>query len=149
MGGGGRRRRGAARAGDGGRPPGPLPRPARGVQAAETDSHRRLDSPNGDRQDSATARRGRVRAGRVVKIVIAGAGAIGGYIGAHLTRVGADVVLYARGPHLHAMQERGLRVTSANGDFHVAPKATGDLSTIGPADVVILGVKAHSLTALA
>ena len=84
-----------------------------------------------------------------MKIVIAGAGAIGGYIGAHLTRVGADVVLYARGPHLHAMQERGLRVTSANGDFHVAPKATGDLSTIGPADVVILGVKAHSLTALA
>ena len=84
-----------------------------------------------------------------MKIVIAGAGAIGGYIGAHLTRVGADVVLYARGPHLHAMQERGLRVISANGDFHVSPKATGNLSTIGPADVVMLGVKAHSLTALA
>ena len=47
---------------------------------------------------------------RVVKIVIAGAGAIGGYIGARLAQAGADVVLFARGPHLRAMQERGLRV---------------------------------------
>jgi 2-dehydropantoate 2-reductase len=84
-----------------------------------------------------------------VTIVIAGAGAIGGYIGARLARAGADVVLYARGPHLHAMQTRGLRVTSAEGNFEVRPKATGDLASIGTADVVFLGVKAHSLTALA
>jgi 2-dehydropantoate 2-reductase len=87
-----------------------------------------------------------------VKIVIAGAGAIGGYIGARLARTaapGVDVVLFARGPHLRAMQERGLRVTSPDGDFEVRPAVTGDLSTIGPADVVFLGVKAHSLTALA
>jgi 2-dehydropantoate 2-reductase len=84
-----------------------------------------------------------------MRIVIAGAGAIGGYIGAHLARVGADVVLYARGPHLRAMQEHGLRVISAEGEFHVKPNATGDLSAIGRADVVFLGVKAHSLTALA
>jgi 2-dehydropantoate 2-reductase len=84
-----------------------------------------------------------------VKIVIAGAGAIGGYIGAHLTRVGADVVLYARGPHLRAMQEHGLRVVGAEGEFLVKPNATGDLHAIGGADVVFLGVKAHSLPALA
>jgi 2-dehydropantoate 2-reductase len=84
-----------------------------------------------------------------VRIVIAGAGAIGGYIGAHLSRVGADVVLFARGPHLAAMQERGLRVTSAEGDFVVKPAVIGDLAAIGPADVVFLGVKAHGLTALA
>jgi 2-dehydropantoate 2-reductase len=84
-----------------------------------------------------------------VKIVIAGAGAIGGYIGARLTRAGADVVLFARGPHLRAMQERGLRVRSAEGDFEVMPKVSGDLGAIGTADVVLLGVKAHSLTALA
>ena len=41
-----------------------------------------------------------------MKIVIAGAGAIGGYLGARLTRAGADVLLFARGPHLRAMQER-------------------------------------------
>ena len=84
-----------------------------------------------------------------MKVVIAGAGAIGGYIGARLARVGADVVLFARGAHLRAMQERGLRVRSAEGDFEVTPQVAGDLAVIGPADVVFLGVKAHSLTALA
>jgi 2-dehydropantoate 2-reductase len=84
-----------------------------------------------------------------VRIVIAGAGAIGGYIGAQLARVGADVVLFARGPHLRAMQERGLRVVSPDGDFEVKPKAVGELNAIGHADVVFLGVKAHGLTALA
>jgi 2-dehydropantoate 2-reductase len=84
-----------------------------------------------------------------VRIVIAGAGAIGGYIGARLARAGADVVLFARGPHLRAMQTRGLRVTSAEGEsFDVQPQTTGDLAAIGKADVVFLGVKAHSLTSL-
>jgi 2-dehydropantoate 2-reductase len=84
-----------------------------------------------------------------VRIVIAGAGAIGGYIGAKLAQAGADVVLFARGPHLRAMQERGLHVVSAEGDFTVRPQVTGDLASIGTADVVFLGVKAHSLTSLA
>lgn len=84
-----------------------------------------------------------------MRILIAGAGAIGGYLGARLTRVGADVVLFARGAHLRAMQERGLRVVSPDGDFEVRPVVTSDLSTVGPVDVVVLGVKAHSLTALA
>jgi 2-dehydropantoate 2-reductase len=84
-----------------------------------------------------------------VRIVIAGAGAIGGYIGARLAQAGADVVLHARGPHLQAMQSHGLRVQSPDGDFEVRPQVTGDLGSIGTADVVFLGVKAHSLTALA
>jgi 2-dehydropantoate 2-reductase len=84
-----------------------------------------------------------------VKIVIAGAGAIGGYIGAKLARAGADVTLFARGPHLQAMRDRGLRVEGADESFEVRPQVTGALDTIGPADVVFLGVKAHSLTGLA
>ena len=84
-----------------------------------------------------------------MRLVIAGAGAVGGYLGARLTQAGADVVLFARGPHLRAMQERGLRVLSAEGDFEVRPKVTGDLSTIGPVDVVFLAVKAHALPGLA
>jgi len=84
-----------------------------------------------------------------VKFVIVGAGAIGAYIGARLTRADADVTLFARGPHLRAMQERGLRVISPSGDFHVNPRIAEDLASIGTADVVFLGVKAHSLTALA
>jgi 2-dehydropantoate 2-reductase len=59
------------------------------------------------------------------------------------------VVLFARGPHLRAMQDRGLRVISPDGDFEVKPQVAGDLTTIGPADVIILGVKAHALTTIA
>src|SRR3954466_5058800 len=84
-----------------------------------------------------------------MRIVIAGAGAIGGYIGARLAKAGADVVLFARGPHLRAMQERGLRVVSPDGDFTVHPQAVGDLDEVGRADAVILGVKAHGIATLA
>ena len=84
-----------------------------------------------------------------MRIAIAGAGAVGGYIGARLAKAGADVVLFARGAHLRAMQEKGLRVISPDGDFDVKPEVVGDVNAIGRADVVFLGVKAHSLTSLA
>ena len=84
-----------------------------------------------------------------MKIVIAGAGAIGGYIGARLAHAGADVVLFARGPHLRAMQQHGVKVISPDGDFSARPQVTDDLATIGLADAVFLGVKAHGLTGLA
>jgi 2-dehydropantoate 2-reductase len=47
------------------------------------------------------------------------------------------------------MQERGLRVLSADGDFEVHPRVIGDLKDAGPMDVIFLGVKAHGLTQLA
>ena len=84
-----------------------------------------------------------------MRIAIAGAGAVGGYIGARLAKAGGDVVLFARGPHLRAMQEKGLRIISPDGDFEVKPQVVGDLNDIGRADVVFLGVKAHGLTTLA
>ena len=84
-----------------------------------------------------------------MKFVIAGAGAVGGYLGARLAVAGYDVALLARGPHLTAMQERGVRVTSPEGDFEASPAVAGDPESIGPADVVVLGVKAHSLPGLA
>lgn len=84
-----------------------------------------------------------------MKIVVAGAGAIGAYVGARLARTGQDVTLFARGAHLRAMQQRGVRVLAADGDFDVRPAATDDLSSIGPADLVVLGVKAHALPELA
>ena len=84
-----------------------------------------------------------------MRSLIAGAGAIGGYIGALMARAGQDVTLYARGPHLRAMQERGLRILTADGDFEVHPRVIGDLNDAGPMDVIFLGVKAHGLTQLA
>src|SRR3954452_16276511 len=84
-----------------------------------------------------------------MRFLIAGAGAIGGYLGACMSRAGLDVTLYARGPHLQALKEHGVTVLSAEGDFQARPRAVGDLADAGPADVVFLGVKAHALTALA
>jgi 2-dehydropantoate 2-reductase len=84
-----------------------------------------------------------------VKVVVAGAGAIGGYIGAAVAKAGGDVTLFARGPHLEAMRARGLRIQSPDGDFEVKPHVTGDLASIGTCDVIFLGVKAHALTGLA
>ena len=76
-------------------------------------------------------------------------GAIGAYIGACMARAGYDVTLFARGPHLRAMQEHGVQVKSVEGDFVARPRIAGSLEEIGPVDVVLLGVKAHGLTQLA
>jgi 2-dehydropantoate 2-reductase len=84
-----------------------------------------------------------------MRFLIAGAGAIGGYIGACLARAGEDVTLFARGAHLRAMEEHGLRVISDAGDFEVRPKITGSLADAGTFDVIFLAVKAHGLTQLA
>ncbi len=83
------------------------------------------------------------------KFLIVGAGAIGAYIGARMARAGLDVILFARGPHLRAMQEHGVRVRSVDGDFEARPRIAGALADVGPVDVVFLGVKAHSLPQLA
>src|SRR4029077_20214339 len=84
-----------------------------------------------------------------MKFLIAGAGAIGAYMGACMARAGQDVTLFARGPHLRAMQEHGVRVKSVDGDFEAHPKISENLEEVGPVDVVFLGVKAHGLTQLA
>src|SRR5271166_2741984 len=84
-----------------------------------------------------------------MKFLIAGAGAIGAYIGARMARAGFDVTLFARGPHLKAMQEHGVSAKGVGGDFQVHPRIVGSLEEAGPADVVFLGVKAHSLPQLA
>lgn len=84
-----------------------------------------------------------------MKVAIVGAGAIGGLLGAHMTRSGQDVVLIARGPHLFAMQQRGLTVRSADGEFTVNPRCSDDIGAIAGADVVFITLKAHSIPAAA
>ncbi|MGA7381432.1 MAG: 2-dehydropantoate 2-reductase [Terriglobales bacterium] len=83
-----------------------------------------------------------------MKFLIAGAGAIGAYVGACMARAGFEVTLFARGPHLRAMQARGVQVKSAAGDFEARPRIVGTLEEAGQVDVVFLGVKAHSLPQL-
>ena len=82
-----------------------------------------------------------------MKICIFGAGAIGGYVGAELARAGNDVSLVVRGPHLAAIQERGLRLEINNHTHTVRLPATDEPSSLGPQDVVFLTLKAHSISA--
>ena len=79
-----------------------------------------------------------------MKIAVLGAGAIGAYVGAALTRGGADVHLIARGENLEALKRDGVRVLSDRGDFDAHPPATDDSTEVGPVDVVFLGLKANS-----
>lgn len=77
-----------------------------------------------------------------MRIAIMGAGGVGGYFGARLALSGSDVTFIARGRHLAAMREHGLRIESELGDMHVKDvKATDDPATISEADLVIIGVK--------
>jgi 2-dehydropantoate 2-reductase len=79
-----------------------------------------------------------------MKIAIMGAGAVGAYYGALLVRAGYDVTFIARGKHLEAMQENGLRVKSYFGDFHLpAVQATDDPAGVGPVDLILFTVKTY------
>ena len=78
-----------------------------------------------------------------MKIVVYGAGGVGGYFGGRLARAGADVHLVARGEHLDAIRRDGLRVESVHGDFEVDLPATDDPASIGPCDVVLVTVKSY------
>ncbi len=82
-----------------------------------------------------------------MRIAVVGAGAIGAYVGAALSRGGADVHLVARGPHLEAMARDGVVVLSERGDFTAHPEVTDDPAKIGPVDLIFLGLKAYSYAA--
>jgi len=79
-----------------------------------------------------------------MKIVIFGAGGIGGYFGARLADAGSEVHFIARGAHLTAIRENGLRVQSELGDLDINPAlATDTPDDVGVADVVMLMVKLY------
>ncbi|MFT5486623.1 MAG: 2-dehydropantoate 2-reductase, partial [Alphaproteobacteria bacterium] len=84
-----------------------------------------------------------------MKICIYGAGAIGGYLGAGLALNGADVTLIARGPHLAAMQENGLKLIKDGEERVARVTATDDPAEAGPQDYVIVTLKAHSVPPIA
>ena len=68
-----------------------------------------------------------------MRIVIFGAGGVGGYFGAKLALSGVDVTFVARGVHLEAIRTKGLTIRSPEGEIPVNPAtATNDVATIGP-----------------
>ncbi len=81
-----------------------------------------------------------------MRVVIWGAGGVGGYLGARLAQGGAEVAFVARGAHLAAMRQGGLRVESPLGDVHLpGVEAAADPAVLGPADVVAVTVKGRDL----
>jgi 2-dehydropantoate 2-reductase len=79
-------------------------------------------------------------------IVIAGAGAVGGYVGGHLARAGEDVALIDPWPaHVNAMREQGLRLTGTQGEHVVRVNAMHLTEVQGlarkPIDIAIVCTK--------
>jgi len=85
-----------------------------------------------------------------MKFAVIGTGGVGGYFGGMLAKSGEDVWFAARGGHLAAMQTHGLRIVSTEGEFHIPPrKITGNLTAIGPVDVVLFCVKSYDTVSAA
>lgn len=82
-------------------------------------------------------------------LAIVGAGAIGGLLGARLARSGQEVVLIARGAHLHAMQTHGITVRGRESEFTAHPTCSDDMNEIRGCDHVFITLKAHSIPAVA
>ncbi len=86
-----------------------------------------------------------------MKICVVGAGAIGGMLAVKLAHAGHVVSLILRGANLAAVKSQGMTLSEENGErLQVQPAcATDDLAQPGPQDVVILGMKAHQVAAVA
>jgi 2-dehydropantoate 2-reductase len=81
-----------------------------------------------------------------MKICIFGAGAIGGYMAVKLVQAGVDVSIVARGPHLAAIQSRGLTLIEEGADpVTVQVRASANAADLGVQDYVIVTLKAHSV----
>ena len=81
-----------------------------------------------------------------MKVCIYGAGAIGGYLGVQLAQTDAEVSLVARGAHLEAMQQNGLKLLVSDQQRVEKVRATANPAELGVQDFVIICLKAHSIT---
>lgn len=81
-----------------------------------------------------------------MRIAVYGAGGVGAYVGGRLQAGGHAVTFIARGANLEALRSSGLAIQSPQGDLVLpAVAATDDPASVGPVDVVLLGVKLYSL----
>ena len=79
-----------------------------------------------------------------MKLCIFGAGAIGGYMAVELAQTGeVEVSVIARGAHLAAIKESGLKLVTTDGERTARLTATNDPAELGPQDFVVIGLKAH------
>jgi len=85
-----------------------------------------------------------------MKILVYGAGGVGGYFGARLAESGNKVSFIARGEHLRAIKKSGLQLESINGNITVNPElVTRDINEVETPDLILLGVKSWQLPEVA
>jgi 2-dehydropantoate 2-reductase len=83
-----------------------------------------------------------------MRILIIGAGAVGGYFGGRLAQAGRDVTFLVRPKRAEQIQAQGLRILSPyHGDFTVRPKTIAAAQIMSPYDIIFLSVKSYSLAA--
>ena len=80
-----------------------------------------------------------------MRVLIIGAGALGGYFGGCLARAGRDVTFMVRARRAEQLTRGGLRIVSPQGDFAVHPKLLLAKDLQGYFDVILVGVKSYSL----
>lgn len=85
-----------------------------------------------------------------MRVAVIGSGGVGGFVGGRLAKAGHEVAFLARGEHLRALRERGLRVKSTDGDFDIpSVVATDQPGELGPADLFLFTVKTYDTEAAA
>jgi 2-dehydropantoate 2-reductase len=83
-----------------------------------------------------------------MRILVVGAGAVGGYFGGRLIQAGRDVTFLVLPKRAEEIQAQGLRILSPiHGDFTVRPKTLTATQIASPYDVIFLSVKSYSLAA--
>jgi 2-dehydropantoate 2-reductase len=84
--------------------------------------------------------------GFIMKIVVMGAGGLGGYLGGWLAHTGQEVTFLARGERLRVMREQGLQVRGPEGNFTLKPVAvTENPAAVGPVDLILFCVKTYDV----
>ena len=82
-----------------------------------------------------------------MRILIVGAGAVGGYFGGRLAEAGRDVTFLVRAKRAEELKTKGLQIVSGYGDLTLRPKTITADRIAGPYDVILLSVKSYSLPA--
>jgi 2-dehydropantoate 2-reductase len=81
-----------------------------------------------------------------MRILVVGAGAVGGYFGGRLIQAGRDVTFLVLPKQIEQIQAQGLRILSpSRGDFTVRPKVITAAQIASPYDVIFLSVKSYNL----
>ncbi|HEY2606655.1 MAG TPA: 2-dehydropantoate 2-reductase N-terminal domain-containing protein, partial [Paraburkholderia sp.] len=84
-----------------------------------------------------------------MKVVIYGAGAIGGWMGVKLAQAGHEVGVVARGATLSALREQGLRLIEGGLTHAVKVEASDQPADLGAQDLVVVAVKGPAMASVA